>query len=98
MRDVVAAYRMLAIDGRPGEISNVCSGVDVSMQAVVDALCDLSGRSITLEVDPALFRPVDVPVLRGSAEFLYATTGWEPTITLATTLADVLSDWRERES
>ncbi len=98
VRDVVAAYRMLAIDGRPGEISNVCSGVDVSMQAVVDALCDLSGRSITLEVDPALFRPVDVPVLRGSAEFLYATTGWEPTITLATTLADVLSDWRERES
>jgi len=98
VRDVVAAYRMLAIDGRPGEISNVCSGVDVSMQAVVDALCELSGRSITLEVDPALFRPVDVPVLRGSAEFLYATTGWEPTITLATTLADVLADWRERES
>jgi GDP-4-dehydro-6-deoxy-D-mannose reductase len=94
----VAAYRMLAVDGRPGEISNVCSGVDISMQEVVDALCALSGRSITLTVDPSLFRPVDVPVLRGSAEFLYATTGWEPTIPLDATLVDVLSDWRARVS
>ena len=43
--------------------------------------------------DPALVRPVDVPVLRGDAGLLTAVTGWTPAIPLATTLADVLSSW-----
>lgn len=96
VRDVVAAYRSLAVDGRPGEITNVCSGVDVSMADVVATLLELSGNAVQLEVDPTLFRPVDVPVLRGSAELCFHTTGWEPTIDLTTTLRDVLADWRER--
>jgi GDP-4-dehydro-6-deoxy-D-mannose reductase len=40
-----------------------------------------------------LVRPVDVPVLRGDAARLRARTGWQPTIPLATTLADVLASW-----
>jgi hypothetical protein len=40
-----------------------------------------------------LLRPVDVPVLRGSAALLRSATGWEPRIPLATTLADVLTSW-----
>jgi GDP-4-dehydro-6-deoxy-D-mannose reductase len=38
-------------------------------------------------------RPVDVPVLRGDATLLHVTTGWSPSIPLATTLADVLASW-----
>jgi GDP-4-dehydro-6-deoxy-D-mannose reductase len=44
-------------------------------------------------IDPELVRPVDVPVLRGDAGLLHATTGWSPSIPLATTLADVLASW-----
>ena len=43
-------------------------------------LLELAGADLTLETDPALVRPVDVPVLRGSAERLRAATGWEPQI------------------
>jgi GDP-4-dehydro-6-deoxy-D-mannose reductase len=48
------------------------------------------------ETDPALLRPVDVPVLRGDHARLTKATGWEPEIPLDRTLADLLDDWRSR--
>jgi GDP-4-dehydro-6-deoxy-D-mannose reductase len=93
VRDVVAAYRLLVERGVPGDVYNVCSGRDVAMSEVAAQLLELAGAEVTLETDPALIRPVDVPVLRGSAERLRAATGWEPNIPLATTLADVLTSW-----
>jgi GDP-4-dehydro-6-deoxy-D-mannose reductase len=79
--------------GSPGEVYNVCSGRDVAMSEVAMELLALAGADLTLETDPALVRPVDVPVLRGDAGRLLAATGWQPTIPLATTLADVLASW-----
>jgi GDP-4-dehydro-6-deoxy-D-mannose reductase len=93
VRDVVAAYRLLVERGVPGEVYNVCSGRDVAMSEVATELLELAGADLTLETDAALVRPVDVPVLRGSAERLREATGWEPHIPLATTLADVLTSW-----
>jgi GDP-4-dehydro-6-deoxy-D-mannose reductase len=93
VRDVVGAYRLLVERGEPGTVYNVCSGRDVAMSDVAAQLLTLAGADLTLETDPALLRPVDVPVLRGDAGLLRAVTGWEPTIPLATTLADVLSSW-----
>ena len=91
VRDVVAAYRLLANHGASGEIYNVCSGRDVEMHDIVQQLLQLAGTSVTLEVDPELLRPVDVPVLRGSADRLNDATGWMPTISLEQTLRDVLA-------
>ena len=93
VRDVVSAYRLLVESGAPGAVYNVCSGVDVAMSDVADRLLKLSQADLTMETDPELVRPVDVPVLRGDAGLLRAATGWEPVIPLATTLADVLSSW-----
>jgi GDP-4-dehydro-6-deoxy-D-mannose reductase len=93
VRDVVAAYRLLIERGAPGEVYNVCSGRDVAMSDVATQLLALAGADLTLETDPELVRPVDVPVLRGDAGRLHAATGWAPSIPLATTLADVLASW-----
>jgi GDP-4-dehydro-6-deoxy-D-mannose reductase len=93
VRDVVAAYRLLIERGEPGEVYNVCSGRDVAMSEVAAQLLTLAGVDLTLETDPELVRPVDVPVLRGDASKLCAVTGWEATTPLATTLADVLASW-----
>jgi GDP-4-dehydro-6-deoxy-D-mannose reductase len=93
VRDVVRAYRLLIEVGAPGEVYNVCSGLDVAMSDVAAQLLALAGADLTLDTDPALVRPVDVPVLRGDAALLRTATGWEPTIPLATTLADVLASW-----
>jgi GDP-4-dehydro-6-deoxy-D-mannose reductase len=93
VRDVVVAYRLLSLHGTAGTVYNVCSGRDVAISEVADELLALAGAELELVTDPDLVRPVDVPVLRGDAGLLHATTGWAPTIPLATTLADVLASW-----
>ena len=94
VRDVVRAYRSLIESGDPGGVYNVCSGRDVAIGEIADTLLSLAGTSLEFETDPALMRPVEVPVLRGDPSRLAAATGWKPEIPLDQTLADVLAYWR----
>jgi GDP-4-dehydro-6-deoxy-D-mannose reductase len=94
VRDVVRAYRALAVDGVPGEVYNVCSGQAVEVREIADELIRLSGRDMEVVLDPERLRPVDVPVLLGSNEKLRTATGWSPEIPLSQTLADILDWWR----
>lgn len=96
VRDVARAYRLLVERGEPGEVYNVCSGTDVSVQDLAEELRGMARRPITFETDPDLLRPVDVPVLRGDHARLTAATGWQPEIPLSRTLSDLLDDWRAR--
>jgi GDP-4-dehydro-6-deoxy-D-mannose reductase len=92
VRDVVRAYRLLMVEGVPGEVYNVCSGQEVSIGEVAGKLLECAGADLELQEDAGLLRPVDVPVLRGDASKLRAATGWEPEIDLAASLADVLDE------
>ena len=94
VRDVVVAYRLLVEKGAAGEVYNVASGVDVSIAEIAESLLTLAGADLEFVEDPALIRPVDVPVLRGDAGRLREATGWSPSIPLETTLADVLESFR----
>jgi len=96
VRDVVRAYRLLAEQGDPGEAYNVCSGNTVSVRQLADKLLAMARHAMTLEPDPSLERPVDVPVLLGDYSRLQQTTGWQPEIPLDQTLADLLDDMRAR--
>lgn len=96
VRDVVRAYRLLMAHGEPGEVYNVCSGVDLAVQDLADQLLAQARIPLRFETDPDLLRPVEVPVLRGSYERLAAATGWEPEIPMSQTLVDLLEDWRAR--
>jgi GDP-4-dehydro-6-deoxy-D-mannose reductase len=96
VRDVVRAYRLLMLKGEPGEVYNVCSGVDLAVQDLADQLLAQARISLSFETDPELLRPVEVPVLRGSHDRLTDATGWEPEIPIDQTLTDLLEDWRER--
>jgi len=94
VRDVVRAYRSLVRSGTPGVVYNVCSGRDVAIQEIADRLLAEAGSSMRLVPDPALLRPVEVPVLRGDPTRLREATGWVPELPLDRTLADVLAHWR----
>ena len=96
VRDVVRAYRLLIEKGEPGDVYNVCRGVDVAVQDLADQLLAMATRPMRFEPDPDLLRPVDIPVLRGSHERLTQATGWLPEIPLSRTLADLLDDWRRQ--
>jgi GDP-4-dehydro-6-deoxy-D-mannose reductase len=96
VRDVVQAYRLLIERGVPGTVYNVCSGQDVPIAEVADRLLAQAGSDLHLVTDPALVRPVDVPVLRGDGSRLEEATGWKPTIRLDDTLSDVLDYWESQ--
>jgi len=96
VRDVVRAYRSLVVEGKKGEVYNVCSGRDIAVSEIAHRLCELAGAEVEMVTDPSLVRAVDLPVLRGDFLRLAADTGWKPEIGLDQTLADVLAYWRER--
>jgi len=96
VRDVVRAYRLLIEAGEAGAVYNVCRGAAVSVEQLAQALIGMAERPMRLVSDPALQRPVDIPVLVGDNGALRRATGWEPTIPLEQTLSDILADWRAR--
>lgn len=96
VRDVVRAYERMASGLAADACYNVCSGRAVPIADLVDGLIARSRIPIRRVVDPARFRPVDVPVVLGSPERLAAATGWRPEIPLERTLDDLLEWWRVR--
>jgi GDP-4-dehydro-6-deoxy-D-mannose reductase len=96
VRDVVRAYRHLAIRGRAGQAYNVCSGTAVSIETILEVLLGLADQPIEVVGDQNLFRPVDLPELRGDASRLQAETGWSPQHSMGATLSEVLDEWRGR--
>ncbi len=89
VRDVVRAYADLALDGAPGEIYNVCSGVPVRMSDVLRHLVTAARVGVEIREDPALMRAVDIPIAYGDNAKLKAATGWAPAFPLARSLRDV---------
>ncbi|MEJ0072814.1 MAG: GDP-mannose 4,6-dehydratase [Candidatus Saccharibacteria bacterium] len=96
VRDIVRAYRLLLERGKTGELYNICSGVALSGHVILAAILDAVGAKPTIKTDPARLRPSDTPELYGSYDKLRQDTGWQPEIKLATTMQDVVADWRAR--
>jgi len=95
VRDTVRAYRAIAERGQPRRAYNVCSGRAVAIREVLDMLVGLARVPIKVRVDPARFRPNDVPLLLGDPSRLRDELGWTATIPLEQTLNDILQYWRQ---
>ena len=94
VRDVAAAYEALLTRGVAGAAYNVGSGRSYQIRDLLDQLVAMSTVPITVEVDPARLRPVDVPDVVCDNRALTKATGWQPTTPLSTTLRDMLDYWR----
>lgn len=94
VRDVVSAYLLALSRAEPGRIYNLASGRGYRIRQVLDILLSLAKRPISVYVDPARLRPVEVPTLVGDASLFRRTTGWEPCYTLEESLRDILDYWR----
>ena len=88
--DVVDAYLGLLELGAPGEVYNVCSGEGISARALAESVLQRVGVSAEISTDPALFRPVDVPVQIGSNAKLRRATGWTPRHTREDIIDDLI--------
>lgn len=95
VRDVVRAYRLVAIKGKPGAVYNACSGQARSIGELLEGLLKQATVSIEVRRDPTLLRPLDLPLMTGDASRLREATDWAPTIGWERTLADLLDCWRK---
>lgn len=96
VRDMVRAYLLALTLAHPGEAYNIGSGVSHSIQEVLERLLALASTPVTVEIDPARLRPVDVPDVVADAGKFRAHTGWQPQFTLQDTLRAVLDFERAR--
>jgi len=92
VRDVVQAYRGLALRGQPGEIYNVGSGRNLRNGELLAELRRLTDP--TREIVERYPGPKQEPIAR--IEKLTAATGWQPTTPLTKTLRDIVADWQAR--
>lgn len=76
--DVAEAYLSLLERGVVGEAYNVSSGEGVTVRTLATTVLHHLGIDADITIDPALMRPVDVPVLVGSNSKLRHATGWAP--------------------
>lgn len=90
VRDVAAAYRVIATRGEPGMVYNVASGVGTSVAELVERLGRLARRRVRVHSTGASTRHGEPRVLVGRADRLRAL-GWAPRYALDQTLTDMLA-------
>lgn len=93
VRDVVRAYHALFEKGRKGEVYNICSGLGVSLEAVIHQMAHQLHLTITTHTDPNLVRPSDNAIIVGNNQKIVQETGWHPSYTLRQSLNDILEYW-----
>lgn len=96
VRDIVKAYTMIMEKGVSGEIYNVGSGKSISLEELLQTMISLSKeKNIEICVDPNKVRAADIEDLVADNTKLRETIGWEKTISLETTLTDILDSLRK---
>lgn len=88
VRDVVQAYLELAKHGVSGEVYNICSGNEISIESVLKELIHISGKKIQIENDPARFRVSENLRLVGMNQKIQ-DLGWVPKIPLRSSLEQI---------
>jgi GDP-4-dehydro-6-deoxy-D-mannose reductase len=90
VRDTVAAYRLILEQGHPGEAYNIAAKEAVTIQSVLDGLCDIAKIQPTIEIDPKRYRPEDATPDLDTTRL--RALGWEPRIPLSQTLTDIYNE------
>lgn len=94
--DVVSAYLALLARGEPGQVYNICSGVEQSIRSLIEQLADLAQVDVQLIQDPARLRRAEQRRVCGNHAKLHQATGWAPALTTQQSLRAILSDWASR--
>ena len=95
VRDMVRAYWLAVLKGKPGEVYNIATGRGIKISEVLSMLLEMSRVKITVKQDPARMRPSDVPILIGDSTKFRKATGWKPEFKFEQTLRDILEYWRK---
>ena len=89
--DVVRAYDILLQNGKKGEVYNVCSGQGWELGEIVKIIADCCDVEIEAKVMEQYLRPSDNKKLIGSYGKIRKDFGWQPEISIETTIRKMVS-------
>ena len=89
VRDIVRAYRMVMESDDCETVYNIGSGKGTALRDILSFLQGLSEQPITVEQDPALFRPADNPVIVCDHSLITQRLGWMPKYPLLETVREM---------
>ena len=78
IRDITAALNLLLDLGCSGDVYNIGSGADISIQEVIDRLMLLNNGPVRVEVDSRRVKSPAVHCVRADITKLTSATGWKP--------------------
>ena len=93
VKDIVRAYRMILESKDDAQIYNVGSGKAYGLDELLEYITNLSSQKITVEIDPALVRPVDTPVICCDYSKIKRELGWEPKLTVFNALQELYKSY-----
>ena len=91
VRDVVRAYQAIIEKGTLGETYNIGNGTSYQVAELVDLLIQKATIDISIEVEAARLRAIDIPRVVADASKLQLATDWQPQYTLPQTIEDILN-------
>lgn len=95
VRDIVRAYTLLIEKGKAGDAYNIGSGKSYLVRDVLDMLLSFATvKDIQIVENKDLFRISDTPDRVCDYTKIQKETGWEPKISLAKSLKEILDYWR----
>lgn len=89
VRDVVRAYRLLVESEYDNEVFNIGAGKSYLLKDILDLIVSFSSRTIQVEADPELFRPVDNQVVCSDCSKAHRLLGWVPQYTIEDSLKNI---------
>lgn len=96
-RDLVKALMLLAEKGKPGDVYNISSEYIYKMSDIVSMIEEQIGHKLDIKVDASLLRPTDEKIIVGDVTKLKKDTGWEQSVPMKQTIADMLEYWRNKK-
>lgn len=95
VRDVVRAYYLLLLEGKAGEVYNICSGKGISLEDIIAIIARQVGIEVTTKINLEFIRPRDNQIIVGSPFKIESEMGWHPEISIQETIHDMIQ-YQER--
>lgn len=89
VHDIVSAYLLMVQKGQLGEIYNICSGISISINKVLNYFLSFSHEKIQVNVDETKLRPIEFKKYYGSSDKIKNDLGWKVNVDLEQSLREI---------
>ncbi|MFX1307499.1 MAG: GDP-mannose 4,6-dehydratase, partial [Promethearchaeota archaeon] len=96
IKDSLKAIWLAAINGKPGETYNVCSGRKIQIRQILNIALSFSSKNIEIRENiPQKLRKTDEDIILGDNSKIKNELGWEVSIPIEETLKDMFDYWSD---